>query len=394
MHAKGYVSDSQLAEERSKLEAARIEQAEERLRQLEEEKKKGQSSDDQVEHARNTLRDLETARGEIALARSDLARAIDRLDWAERMLAKGFVTKAQVESERRNRKRAEFALEQAVGKREAVAEFRDKAGKSVPLQGVLRGKVTELPAASRATVTLSGVVRDRATSRPVSRVQVSEPSTSTVATVDEAGRFTLAGLPERAKYTLVALPIAGQPYLITSTVAERVAGKDPGLVEIGLVRGIPFRIKVVDPATRKSIPGTLSYFPVSPNNPFRRGVMGYSAGGRSLGAFYEAVPDGHTGEFYGAVLPGPGVLCFRRADGKGRPKRGNLEPLMLFPDGKGAITLARDTSGKTIPSALVVIGDDPKPLYGLLDLRQYDAVIAISPEEGTEQITHEVKQPR
>ena len=219
------------------------------------------------------------------------------------MLKKGYVSEGQAKSERLNYARAEHLYKDLV-----------EAGN---------------------TVTLQGVVRDKATGKALSRIQVSELATGKTTTVDETGHFVLSGLPAQRKYTLVALPLTGQPYLITSKVVETVEGKAPGPVELDLVRGIPFRVRVVDRATGKPIQGALNYFPVSPNDPFERGIMGYAAGGPTAGAFYESVPDGHTGEYYGAVLPGPGILCFTRADGKGGPKRGDVEPMMLLPGRQG-----------------------------------------------------------
>jgi multidrug resistance efflux pump len=57
--------------------------------------------------------DLAAAQGEIKLAESDLTRSEDRVDWARRMEAKGFVAKAQRVSEELTLQKAKFALEQA-----------------------------------------------------------------------------------------------------------------------------------------------------------------------------------------------------------------------------------------------------------------------------------------
>ena len=240
-------------------------------------------------------------------------------------------------------------------------------------------------------MTLEGVVSDRETGRPISRVQVSELESGAITTVGETGRFSLAEISPRDRYTLVALPLAGQPYLITSRVVEKGRDKTLGPVELQLARGIPFRVKILDAATSKPIPGSLSYFPVSPNDPFERGIMGYAAGGPSSGAFYEAVPDGHTGEYYGAVLHGPGILCFTRADGKGRAKRGDTEPEMFYPDGKQAVRLIRDGANKTSPSVLVPASIDPKLHFAIMGLWQYDAVIAVSPGPGASEFVHEIR---
>jgi hypothetical protein len=164
-----------------------------------------------------------------------------------------------------------------------------------------------------------------------------------------------------------------------------------GPIELELTRGIPFRIRVVDESTDKPILGALNYFPVSPNDPFESGVMGYAAGGPSAGAFYEAVPDGHTGEYYGAVLRGPGILCFTRADGKGRVKRGDSQPAMFYPDGKEGVNMIRDPTNKTSLSALVPVSMDPKLHYALLGLWQYDAVVVVNPRPNAREVAHEIR---
>ena len=67
--------------------------------------------------------DLATIEGEIKLARSDRQRTEDRLDWAQRMFLKGFVSKATVASEELDLKKARFALEQAESKKKVLIEF-------------------------------------------------------------------------------------------------------------------------------------------------------------------------------------------------------------------------------------------------------------------------------
>lgn len=358
MHEKGYLSEAQVAAERAKLETAKLRQAEERLKRIKERQREGQAS---AEEARSA--GLVVAEGVVALAESELVRARVRADWAARMFDKGFVAKGQKVAEELNLGKAVAALEEA---RTALA-------------------------ALKGFGPLTGVVRDRESGKPISRVQISELSSSEAATVDEAGRFVLNHLPVRGKYTLVALPLAGQPYLISSKVVERADGEEPGPVELELTLGVPFRVKVLDAATNRPISGALSYFPVTPNDPFERGVNGYTAGGPSLGAYYEALPDGRSGEYYGAVLAGPGVLCFTRDDGKGQPKRGGSKPEMFYPDGENAVKLVVNPADKTALSAPVPAGADSKIRFTSLDLRQYDAVIAINPRPGASEVMYEIR---
>ena len=69
------------------------------------------------------MQDLATINGEIALARSDRQRAEDRLDWAQRMFLKVYVSKATLVSNEMNLKKARFALEQAEAKKKVLIEF-------------------------------------------------------------------------------------------------------------------------------------------------------------------------------------------------------------------------------------------------------------------------------
>ena len=67
--------------------------------------------------------DLATVDGEIKLAASDLSRARDRLDWARRMLKKGYVPPATVTAEELTLKKARFALEQVQSKRKVLVDY-------------------------------------------------------------------------------------------------------------------------------------------------------------------------------------------------------------------------------------------------------------------------------
>ncbi|AMV38999.1 efflux RND transporter periplasmic adaptor subunit [Planctomyces sp. SH-PL62] len=67
--------------------------------------------------------DKATINGEIKLAESDLARAADRVDWANRMFDKGYVSRAQKVSEELNHQKAQFSLEQAMSKLTVLENF-------------------------------------------------------------------------------------------------------------------------------------------------------------------------------------------------------------------------------------------------------------------------------
>jgi HlyD family secretion protein len=67
--------------------------------------------------------DMKTVLDEIKMATSDLARVIDRVDWANQMYAKGYVTKAQATSEEIALQKAFTALEQAISKRSVLEKY-------------------------------------------------------------------------------------------------------------------------------------------------------------------------------------------------------------------------------------------------------------------------------
>lgn len=69
------------------------------------------------------VQELQTAKGEIALAEADKKRAEDRLDWSNQMLKKGYVSVGQNLSEKLTLDRAGFSLEQAQTKLEVLTKY-------------------------------------------------------------------------------------------------------------------------------------------------------------------------------------------------------------------------------------------------------------------------------
>ena len=67
--------------------------------------------------------DLAVTEGEVKLAEAELSRAMDRLDWAKRMLEKKYVSISQKVSEELNSKRAKFTLEQATSKKTVLVKY-------------------------------------------------------------------------------------------------------------------------------------------------------------------------------------------------------------------------------------------------------------------------------
>jgi HlyD family secretion protein len=76
--------------------------------------------------------EMATVQGEIKVAESDLSRAEDRLDWATRMFAKGYSSKAEQVTEVLTMKKTRFALEQAESKLSVLLNYtKDKTIKAL-----------------------------------------------------------------------------------------------------------------------------------------------------------------------------------------------------------------------------------------------------------------------
>jgi RNA polymerase sigma factor (sigma-70 family) len=76
--------------------------------------------------------DAATMQGEIELAKSDLQRAQDRVEWARRMYDKGYVSKVQKTSEELNYERAKVTLDNAQTKKHVLDKFtKDKTIKEL-----------------------------------------------------------------------------------------------------------------------------------------------------------------------------------------------------------------------------------------------------------------------
>ena len=248
-----------------------------------------------------------------------------------------------------------------------------------------------------AAAPLQGVVREKGTGRPVAGARISvnaindEAATaSSSAITDKEGRYTIADLPKSRKYHVIALPKSGEPYLITGRIVDAAKDAAPITADLEFVRGIPFRVRVLDQETGKPIKGQVSYFPISPNNPFERGAMGYVLGGYpGCGAFYESGPD-DQGVFLGGVLSGPGILGFSRPYKPGDESRADRKPPLSFPDGKENIKLIPNDSGG--PLGFVPVSSEPLS-WTALPLGQFDAVIAINPRKDAEAITYEIRIP-
>jgi HlyD family secretion protein len=74
--------------------------------------------------------DIQTADGEKALANSDLARATDRKEWADKMLKQALLSESQHLADVFALQKAKFTLQQAITKREVLEKFTYKKEKT------------------------------------------------------------------------------------------------------------------------------------------------------------------------------------------------------------------------------------------------------------------------
>jgi protocatechuate 3,4-dioxygenase beta subunit len=158
-----------------------------------------------------------------------------------------------------------------------------------------------------------GVVKDRATGKPVAGVSVfghaanhwwgDEAKTKT----DAEGRFRLVGVAKGASYQVRAW--AGQPYLPSQQSVADSEGLTPLTVNFEVVRGVLVKGRITDKQTGKPVFCALWYFPLADNKYFK------DLPGKE---WYEHVSMGlrtdKDGRFSLTVLPGSGVIKVRAED--------------------------------------------------------------------------------
>ena len=156
-----------------------------------------------------------------------------------------------------------------------------------------------------------GVVRDRATGRPVAGVRMSLHSTDptrlsyTAGTLtDSRGRYELSGRSGGRRPTvIVAQPRPGQPYFAASLPWPEEPGGAASRVDFDLVGGIPLRGRVTNAATGKAPKrGAVEYYPLYPN-PHSAALTNET---RAVPA--SSAPLRPDGSYSLTVLPGPGVV--------------------------------------------------------------------------------------
>ena len=227
----------------------------------------------------------------------------------------------------------------------------------------------------KAGLTVTGVVRDHDTKAPVPGMWVTrhynaltDPGhTDGVTTTDAAGRFTLGGLDpdllgwEKQHRKLTAIPHPGTPYLMTGATIEKGAE-----VVFECVRGIPFRLKLVDEAG-KPVEGTVEYHPVTPNPQVDDLVSSLQRGNWPVMSRAARRADGR---YEGFVLPGPGAVLVEMSDRRAwRPAR--VDPKAFFRPGKADWTAAEQNHYGS--------RDNLATFRGWEDQLHYAAIVLVNP---------------
>ncbi len=168
---------------------------------------------------------------------------------------------------------------------------------------------TYLAAAGRR---IRGVVRDKATGKPVAGVRVRAWDGFVEVISDKDGRYELTGSPKAPQsggmlpYSLTARPQSGQPYFSAIARSTETPGLGPVTIDINLVTSIVLRgkVKVKGGGSAPAV-AIVDYHPLFPN-PHTRKINPFEKPASSAVV-------GSDGSFSLVVLPGPGVICVSAA---------------------------------------------------------------------------------
>ncbi len=228
-------------------------------------------------------------------------------------------------------------------------------------------------------LTITGVVRDRATKQPLPGMWVglnAEPLNGLSAgeysrTTDANGRFTIPGLdPKILTYEkppeVMAVSAPGLPYLTAMAVVKG----DDAKVEIECARGIPFRMKLVDEQGRPVEAETVTYCAVQPNPNVP--TMRYVYDGRPIS---RAAHRG-GGVYEGFVLPGPGVVLVKTRPGSAYAPAA-VDPKAFFAPGR---------TDWTSQEQITAYGtkDTISTSQGLPRQDDYSAIVLVNPPQDSE----------
>jgi RNA polymerase sigma factor (sigma-70 family) len=182
--------------------------------------------------------------------------------------------------------------------------------------------------AANATRPITGVVRDRATGKPVADVWINGSAPNSWwenyvrAKTDREGRYRLIGLRKARSYHLSVWGLQQNYLQAGKNVGDR-EGLEPITQDFELIRGVRVRGRITDTTTGKPVPAALWYIPLADNKAF---AMMPSKDSSLFGGL------GHRTEKDGSysllALPGPGLIKVRaEIEGENPYTQAALDPV-------------------------------------------------------------------
>jgi RNA polymerase sigma factor (sigma-70 family) len=228
---------------------------------------------------------------------------------------------------------------------------------------------------------LTGIVRDKRTGQPLAGIEIGGEETNSRATTDANGRYTLPGFPKGKSYGLMVLAGQKPPYFVTCASVPDTAGLAPIQADVACVPGIPMKFKLIDKQTGKPVVGAdVFYWPVYPNSHVRE-VPGFAPKG--IGPYNSGIAQ-DDGTYLLGVLPGPGAVFVRTAEGKYPPAC--VDPEAFFDSGKDKKSSGRSRRTYGDRNSIVIAtgeGSTSSPQ------EQFSAIVLINPPDGSGPLTAE-----
>jgi HlyD family secretion protein len=208
--------------------------------------------------------DLATVEGEIKLAESELSRALDRVDWAQRMSVKGYISMAQKVSEDLALKKARFALEQAQSKKKVLVDYtRDKTIKELESE-VKKARSDEL--AKEATHSLE-TSKEKKLERQIAACKIIAPSDGLVVYANDPTRAFMSNTPQveegaqvRERQKIFSLPDISQMQVNTKVHESHINKVKKGMKAKIRVDAFSNEELVGEVTDVAALPDTASFF--------------------------------------------------------------------------------------------------------------------------------------
>ena len=241
---------------------------------------------------------------------------------------------------------------------------------------------------------VSGVVRDRATGRPLPGVRVGfreEPSPWLPglpwAVADDRGRFSIDGiapLGPREVLDLYAVSQPGRPYL-----PGKVRLHELGEAVIDCPAGVPFRLTLRDEAGRP-VEAEVTYSALHPNEAFNR--LFCRTQNNFGGPVLSRAARQADGSYLGVILPGPGAVLAKLPPGV--PYRpAHVDPKAFFEPGRTDWTSQdRISTYGNLDTLSALYGGGPSVAMQ----EEYAAIVLVNPPEGSKplELSATVMPPR